>query len=86
MNAASVSVSSYEFYPSGSYIPSASSFSRFPDPEGEGFDEDILFRAEFFKFSHSLHNVWLLNSVFVTIYHRMKMSKALIYEHSTMLL
>ena len=42
---------------SGSYWLSASSSAGFPEPRGEDFAGDILFRAECTKVSLSLHNV-----------------------------
>ena len=41
--------------PSGSYNLSVSSPMEFPEPYEEGFDRDIMFRAECSKVLHSLH-------------------------------
>ena len=76
---------------SGTYIPSASSSTAFPEPWDEGFEGDIPFRAECFKVSYYLFEVWLWVSVLVPICCRRKLlwwwtNKALIYEGSRMLL
>jgi hypothetical protein len=79
--AASVSVSSYEFFSrwlrdlvplvfsihSGFYALSASSSTGFPELRKEGFDGDVPFRSEWSKVSNSLNNVWLWISFFVPI-------------------
>lgn len=59
---------------SGSQSLPVSSSSGFPEPLGEGFDEEIPFRIECFKVSHALHNVWLWVSVLVLIYCRCEFS------------
>lgn len=68
---------------------SASSSSGFPGPWEEGFDGDILFRAEHSKVSCPLHTVRLWVSVLVPICCKRKLlqwwlRKPLIYEYSRM--
>ena len=48
--------------PSGSYKLSTLTSARFSEPEREGFDGDIPFRAECSKVSHSLLWVSMLLS------------------------
>lgn len=73
----------------GSY-PIFTSFSReSPKSWGKGFDGDILFRAECFKFFHTLHIVWLWIYGFLQYCCRRKLlrwwvSKEGIHEHSRM--
>lgn len=48
-------------------IPTGS-FHLSLEPWWEGFEEDISFRAEYSKVSHSLHLVQLWVSVFIPVY------------------
>lgn len=45
--------------PSNSYSLSISSSTESPEPCREGFDGEILFRAEYTKVSDSSRNIWL---------------------------
>lgn len=49
---------------SGSYSLSASSSTGFPEPRGEGIDEDIPFRIECSKGTRSQHIVQLWISIY----------------------
>lgn len=52
---------------------SVSSFTQLSQPYGQGFYEDITFRIQCSKFSHSLNIVQLLISMFIPIYCRSKL-------------
>jgi hypothetical protein len=75
--------------PSGCFSLSAS--TGFPEPWGEGINEDIPFGTECSRGSCSLHIVPLWISVFIPVYARAKLlwqwlSKTLTYKYSRMLL
>lgn len=73
----------------GSFILSASCSTQLLKSWGERLDEDIPFRVECSKISHSLHTAQLWVSVLTTVYYRRKLlwwwpSETLIYRYSWM--